>query len=391
MMHGGAARVLGASPPSPRPDGDTLAPGGVVGARETHRVKVLVTGATGFLGGYVVRELLRRGHTVRALVRAGRPVPAALVARGVDLATGDLLDPASLVRACAGVDGLVHAAIHSGYCSRQDALQHRTNEGGARALFDAARRADLRRVVHVSTVATIGPTRDGRLLDETAPWKGRHFGMQYVHDKLATESLAMRAAADGLPVTVVNPGSLIGPRLDGKPPAWHLRRVVLSDTRWAPPGGISVVDAADVAAGVAAALERGRAGERYLLTGHNLTNRAFYERLAAHVGRPRRFREIPRTVKHAAVAATTALDRVFGWSRPPYTPEYFRLWGWYGFFDASKAATELGFAVRPLERTLDRYDWSDDRCASAGTALDPDRVRVHVPARDGTAADRLAS
>jgi dihydroflavonol-4-reductase len=333
-------------------------------------MKVLVTGATGFLGGYLIDPLLRRGHTVRALVRPGRPRHNVGNRDDIELVEGDLLDPASLVRACQGVDGLIHGAVHDGYWSKQNDLQRRTNEGGTESLYNAARGANLERVVHVSTVATIGPTRDGTVLDETSPWMERHLGMRYVFDKRATEAAALRAAEQGLGVVIVNPGSMIGPRKDGSPPAWHLRRVALGKTRWAPGGGVTLVDVADVAEGIISALERGRVGERYLLTGHNLTNREFYEHVNKHVGRPRHIREIPNLVKTVCVAIAGGLDKV-GLSRPPFTPEYFRLWGWYGFFDSGKAARELGYTIRPIEQTLARYDWHSETNVSAGTGLNP--------------------
>ncbi len=318
-------------------------------------MRVLVTGGTGFLGGHVVDALLARGDQVRALVRPGRPL-GALATRPVEQAEGDLLDAISLRRACRGMEGLIHCAVRAGFWSRQNAEQRRINVEGTAALLRAAHANSLARIIHVSTIAAVGISRDGTVLDETTRWEGHHLGMGYVLSKREAEDRALAAAYAGMPVVVVNPGALMGPRVDGSPPAWHLRKVAAGRTRWAPQGGSSLVDVVDVARGIVLALDRGRAGERYILAGHNLTWRALYETVCRHVGTPRRFREIPRFVYRWLAAGMDVLD-LLHLTQPPYTPEYFRLWGWFAWMDSSKAARELGYSFRPLEETVARYQW----------------------------------
>ncbi len=318
-------------------------------------MRVLVTGGTGFLGSHVVRGLLARGHEVRALCRPGRP-RGTLEQPGVEPMSGDLCDEASLRHACRGVQGVVHCAVRSGFWRRQDAQQRLVIVEGTAAVLRAAHAAAVRRIVHVSTISAIGATRDGTILDEAARWPGTDLGLNYVRAKREAEERALAAARGGVPVVVVNPGALMGPRLDGAPLPWHLRRIADGKGRWAPQGGTSLVDVEDVAHGVLAALERGRVGERYILGGHNLAWRGLHAAVARHLGRPVAVREIPAPVRHTLLAGATLLDLV-RLSRPPFTPEFFRLWGWYAWVDSGKATRELGYVFRPLEETLARYRW----------------------------------
>jgi dihydroflavonol-4-reductase len=323
-------------------------------------MRVLVTGGTGFLGGRVVEQLRAEGHEVAVLVRPGRPT--GMLAPDVEILPGDLLDEPSLRRACRGAEGVVHCAVMQVFWSRLNGQQRQTIVEGTAALLRATHAAKVRRFVHVSSIATIGVSRDGSLLDETSRWMGTDLGIYYVTCKREAEERALAAARGGVPVVVVNPGAMMGPRSATSLP-WHLRRMAYGRARWAPHGGSSFLDVEDAARSVVAALLRGRVGERYILGGHNLTWIQLHEAVARYVGRKIRVLTIPRIVRHGLVAGTTMLDAV-RLSRPPYTPEFFRLWGWYAYMDSSKAARELDHSVRPIEDTLSRYCW-DAEGASA--------------------------
>jgi len=318
-------------------------------------MRILVTGATGFLGQHVVAELLRRGETVRALVRPGRPGRGRewLAAQAVECTAGDLLDVSSLKRACSGADALVHCAAHLGLWSRANAEQRAVNVEGSAALLRAATAAKLRRIVHVSTVAAIALRRDRSVADESAHWNGASSGIAYARSKKEGEDRALAAARGGVPVVVVNPGMLLGPRLDGGPPGSLVRRIAAGGTRWVPAGGLSVTDVEDVARAIVAALAHGRINERYILAGHNVGLRELYAALAAAAGRPPPRGEIPAALRHLVVPAAGALALV-GLDRPRWAAERYRLWGLYGWFDSSRAERELGYRVRPLDEIVAR-------------------------------------
>jgi dihydroflavonol-4-reductase len=315
-------------------------------------MELLVTGATGYLGGQIVRAALARGDRVRALVRPGSP-HAWLDELGVACVEGDLCDERSLLGAARGIEGLVHCAARMGYWSRQDEEQRRTNVEGTSAILRAAGHRHVARIVHVSSVAAVGANRDGRPLTEDSAWPGRDGpGLNYVLTKRESEERALAAVRQGLPVVVVNPGAMLGPRADGKSRAGLAARA-RSGVRRVPPGGSTFADVCDVAQGCLAALERGRTGERYLLGGHNLSWLALQELLAARAGAP-----LPRGTRGALEGrllerATTLLDLV-GLSRPRFAPELYRTWGWYTCADSGKAQRELGYAFRPLEELAER-------------------------------------
>jgi len=312
---------------------------------------VLVTGATGFLGSHVAARLMARGHRVRGLVRAGRDA-SALAAAGAEVATGDLLDEGSLRQACRGRTGLVHCAAMTGNWSRRAAEQRAVNVEGTARLYAAAQDLGIARIVHVSTIATLGANRDGRPLTESSACNIRDLRLPYVESKLESEERALSTARDGLPVVVVNPCHLVGPRFDGRLPA-EVARLATRRMRLAPPGGVSVADVEDVADSILVALERGVVGERYLLGGHDLDFVEFYAGLARTMGVAGPSGTYPIAVGWTLARAAGVLDLV-GLSRPQFAPERFRFWGWYTFADSSKAARVLGHRIRPLEEVLVR-------------------------------------
>jgi dihydroflavonol-4-reductase len=315
-------------------------------------IRVLVTGARGFLGAHVSQRLLQSGARVRALVRPGQTAPH-LESEGVELAEGDLLDEPSLRRACRGADALIHCAARTGYWSRQNQLQRATIVEGTAALLRAVQGSGVGRIVHVSSIATVGASANAGVLDEQHVWNARALRINYVTSKHEAEHRALAAAWAGMDLVVVNPCALIGPRLDGKPGSALVRRSASGNASWIPPGGTSIADVEDVALGVVSALERGRPGERYILGGHNISWRELDQRIAslAHVAPSRR--HVPR----AALPFLRAGAGVLDWmrlARPPWTPEIFRAWGWFAYVDSGKAQRELGYGFRPLEESLAR-------------------------------------
>jgi dihydroflavonol-4-reductase len=155
-----------------------------------------------------------------------------------------------------------------------------------------------------------------------------------------------------MPVVVVNPSHIAGPRVDGRPPS-AVARLSRRRMRFAPPGGISVADVEDVAAAIAVALERGVAGERYVLGGHDLEFREFYALLAREMGVAAPTRTLPVSVGRLLAHGATLVDLV-GLSRPRWAPERFRIWGWYTYADSSKAVRALDYRIRPLEEIVRR-------------------------------------
>src|SRR5712691_10767957 len=230
-------------------------------------VKILVTGASGFIGWHVARALVQSGQAVRALVRPGSQVREI----EVEVFTGDLRDPESLRRAVAGCKLVFHVAADYRLWAANHGELYESNVGGTRNLLEAARTANVERVVYTSTVGCIGVPRDG-IGDEAMPVGMEDMTGAYKRSKFQAEETALEFARDGLPVVIVNPTAPVGdddfkPTPTGKSVLAFLRgdMPAFVDT------GLNVVDVRYTAEGHLLALERGRPGERYILGCENLT------------------------------------------------------------------------------------------------------------------------
>ena len=320
---------------------------------------VMVTGGTGFVGANLVRELVAEGATVRVLARPTSD-RRALTGLPVDVVAGDLLDPASLRAALAGVRVLYHVAADYRLWAPDPSLLYRVNVDGTRALLAAAEAAGVSRVVYTSSVGTLGIPADGTPGTEATPVALADMVGDYKRSKYLAEREAETAAARGLPVVIVNPSAPIGP-WDWKPTPTgkmlvdYLRGRMLAylDT------GLNLVHVRDVARGHIQAAERGRPGQRYIL-GHaagNLGLRAIFERLAPYTGiaAPR-----VRLPHGAALAIATALEGVARVTRrePLASRTAVRMAAKRMFFDPAKAIRELGLPQTPVDTALrDAVDW----------------------------------
>lgn len=316
-------------------------------------MRTLVTGATGFVGSHVARQLVAAGHAVKVLVRPESNLRA-LEGLSVERVVGDLRNPVSLETAMAGVQLVFHVAADYRLWARRPEEIYESNVGGTKNLLAAARKAGVERLVYTSTVATIAvPRHDGLPTEETCATLDEMIG-HYKRSKFLAEQEALQAAASGMPVVIVNPSAPVGPGdwkptptgglivdfLNGKMPAYV-------DT------GLNVVGVEDVAAGHLVAAERGRIGERYILGGRNLTLKEILDALSVISGRPAPWIRMPHAVALAAGYADQWLSRMMG--REPQIPvEGVKMSRHRMFVDSSKAGRELGFRPGPVEAALER-------------------------------------
>jgi dihydroflavonol-4-reductase len=315
----------------------------------------LVTGATGFVGSHIVRQLLERGDTVRVLVRPTSSMRA-LPGRDVQVAWGDLRDASAVRAAVGGVRRVFHVAADYRLWAKDPAELYETNVAGTRHLLSAID-AGVDRVVYTSTVSTIAVPRD-RLPDETTDASLDEMIGHYKRSKLLAECAVLTAAARGAPVVIVNPTTPVGPG-DWRPTPTG--QVIVDFLCRRMPAyvqtGLNVVPVEDVARGHLLAAERGRIGERYLLGGRNMTLKEILDALAAISGQ-----SAPRLCLpwHAAMAigyADQLVARVRG--REPRIPldgvrmARHRMW-----VNCTKAERELGFHAGSVEAALERaVDW----------------------------------
>ena len=243
-----------------------------------------MTGATGFIGGNVVRALVSGGHQAKALVRPGSTL-INLEGTGVETALGDLTDRPSIASALDGCDAVVHCAAVYSFWSRSPNQIYQVNVEGTRNVLEEAARARVDRVVYTSTVSTVKFHRDRPATEEDRPEPNELTG-HYKKSKYMAEKAVLEEAEKGLPAVVVNPTYPVGP-WDVKPTPSG--RVVVDFLKGRTPAyvntGLNVVDVEDVAKGHVLALERGRVGERYLLGNRNMSLREILGTLAEITGR----------------------------------------------------------------------------------------------------------
>ncbi len=320
----------------------------MIGMSET----VLVTGATGFVGAAVVRNLLARGLPVRVLARPTSP-RRNLEGLPVEVAVGRLEDAGSLARAVAGCGALFHVAADYRLWVPDPQAMYRTNVDGTRALMRAALAAGVRRIVYTSSVATLGLDAGGRPADEETPTGLADKVGPYKQSKyLAEEEVRRLVREEGVPAVIVNPSTPVGPGDVRPTPTGKMivdaatgRMPAFVDT------GLNVVHVDDVAAGHLLAFDHGRVGERYILGGENLTLAQILAAVAKIVGRKPPKVRLPRRAIYPVAYACEAWARLTG-KEPFVTVDALDMAAKRMFFTSAKAERDLGYRARPAEQAL---------------------------------------
>ncbi|HVB59025.1 MAG TPA: hopanoid-associated sugar epimerase [Candidatus Acidoferrales bacterium] len=314
----------------------------------------LVTGATGFVGSHVARQLVGAGDSVRVLVRPSSNLQA-LEGVAVEKVEGDLRDAASLDRAMNGVRRVFHVAADYRLWARNPTEIYESNVEGTQRLFQAAARAGVGKIVYTSTIATIAVPHQGRELpnEETRATVEQMIG-HYKRSKFLAEIEAIKAARAGVPVVIVNPTAPVGPG-DWKPTPTG--RIVVDFLNGKMPAyvdtGLNVVTVEDVAAGHLLAAAKGRIGERYILGARNLTLKQILNALSAITGRPAPRMRLPHVVALAAGYADELVSRLMG--HEPHIPiEGVKMSRHRMFAASDKAERELGYNPGPVEAGLER-------------------------------------
>lgn len=312
----------------------------------------LVTGATGFLGSHVARQLAARGERVRVLARPSSD-RRALADFPAEIAEGDLRDPGSLDRALAGVQRVFHVAADYRLWARDPREIYESNVTGTRNLLEAARRAGVERFLYTSTVATVAVDRPTLPNEATESSVDEMVG-HYKRSKWLAEAEVRSAARDGMPAIIVMPTTPVGPG-DWKPTPTG--KLIVDFLIGRMPGyvqtGLNFISVEDAAAGHLLAAEKGKVGERYLFGSENLTLKQVLDALARITGRRAPRLKIPHAVALAAAYADTAFSRLRG-REPQIAVESVKIARHMMFVDCSKAQRELGFAPGPVEAALAR-------------------------------------
>jgi dihydroflavonol-4-reductase len=312
----------------------------------------LVTGASGFLGSHVARQLVARGDDVRVLMRASS-TNRAIADLSLEYVTGDLRDSVSLDRAMKGAKRVFHVAADYRLWAERSKDIYDSNVGGTKNLLAAAKRAGVEQLIYTSTVATIAVDRP-QLPNESTDAKLEEMVGHYKRSKWLAEKEVLSAAKNGLPVIVAMPTTPVGP-WDWKPTPTG--KIILDFLNGKMPGyvetGLNFVGVEECAVGHLLVAEKGKVGERYLLGGENLTLKAMLDALSRITGLAAPRLKIPHGLALGVAYANTAFSRLIG--REPGIPvEGVKIARHMMFVDCSRAKRELGFQPGPVAAALDR-------------------------------------
>ena len=316
-------------------------------------MKVFVTGATGFIGASLVRELLKAGYRVRALARPNSD-RRNLFGLDLEICEGDLRDRKSLEEGMRGCDILFHAAADYRLWTRKPSVMYEINVGGTRNILEAALNQGLSRVVYTSSVGTLGNPGNGLAGDETTPVTLADMVGHYKKSKFLAEREAEGFLKLGLPLVIVNPSTPVG-MLDIKPTPTG--RIIVDFLNHKMPAyldtGLNIIDVEDCARGHILAAEKGRIGEKYILGNENLTLQRIFDMLGKITGLPAPRLRLPYIPILIAAYVNEAISRCTG--REPLIPlAGVQMARKFMFFDSTKAVHELGLPQKPANEALSK-------------------------------------
>lgn len=321
------------------------------------RLKILVTGATGFVGSNLVRRLVAEGATVRILHRPSSNLQL-LSGLPLECMAGDVTDRDSVRQAVEGVDVVYHVAGAVSFWRGDRARLVAVNIWGTRHVVQAAIQHRVRRLVYTSSVAAIGYRGDGQPADETTPYNWTPLAIPYMETKRAGELEVLAGVQQGLDAVIVNPAVIFGPR----DTTFHSGRMIQFIQQGKLPGypraRMTVCDIDDVVEGHVLAMERGRSGHRYILGGETLSFREIFRTIAQVVGVRFPDREIP-TPLYFLVALGYELSGFLRNRRPPMTRDLIAAMRRQSCgYSSEKAERELGYRITPFRQTIEKaYRW----------------------------------
>lgn len=305
-----------------------------------------MTGGNGFIGSAVVRLLVEAGHSVTCLLR-----PTSHTRRIDDLTIrrliGDIRDPEIVRAATQDCDVTIHLASISSWSDIHSSALEEIVEGGTRNVLEAAARVPGHRLVFVSSVAAINGSDKPQIFTEKSAFSLSDPRLAYAHAKRRAEDLCLKAARTGQFVVIVNPGEVYGPHDDDMITAGNLVDFSRSNPVFVCSGGTGLAHVEDIASGIIAAATKGRSGERYILSGENITIRQLADLSLQLLRRKAKVVTLPNSLIRVLAAGAKQVGL-----KLPFNPDVIPYATRYWFVDASKARDELGVSFRSAYDTL---------------------------------------
>ena len=327
--------------------------------------KVLLTGATGFVGAYMLRLLLKKGYSVRALRRASSPMGLVEdVAGQVEWVEADVTDLLALESAFSGITHVCHCAAMVSFHPKDAHRMMQVNVHGTANLVNLALDFGVKKMIHVSSIAALGRSKERPKLDENSKWVQSKGNSRYAISKYQSEQEVWRGHAEGLKVGIVNPAVILGSgfwdvgsgkifsQVHGGLPFWTIGRT-------------GVVDVRDVAGFMMLLLESDISGERYILNGENITFRDLFFKIADALKVRRPFVKVTPLLAELAWRVEWLKEKVLR-AEPVVTKESARASVSSFFYDNTKSLGMPGFSYRPLETTIQETAKQFSEAAAAG-------------------------
>jgi dihydroflavonol-4-reductase len=321
--------------------------------------KILVTGASSFLGYHVAKRLNEQGIRPRVLELKGSRLDP-LNRLDLERAEGHVDDAQAIADACTGVDTVLHLAFKVSVAGGQETFDQmeQINVVGTQRLLDTAAARGVSRAVVAGSALAVGVNRQPEPLDENANWSEHSFDFPYAINRRKAQDEALSRAKPGFAVMVVCPAFTLGPDDPvGAPANQLIKALVRKRLLFTLPVGFGVLDVRDFANAMILAAERGQSGRRYLISGHNVTTNELLKEAAGVAGvRAPRF-EPPMFLLRTVVGALGAFSHLRG-KPAPVTTSVLQIIKRYAWYDTTRARTELGWEPRPLKQTLqDTIQW----------------------------------
>lgn len=312
---------------------------------------ILVTGGTGFLGSYLIRLLIQNGYKVRALKRPSSPMELLPETAGkVEWAEGDVTDIVSLEDAFSGVTHVMHCAAISSFHPRDAERLVRTNIHGTTNVVNIALETGVQKMIHVSSIAAFGRSKERPRMDETARWVQSSGNTRYAMSKYLSEQEVWRAHAEGLPVAIVNPSVILGSGFwDAGSPRFFAQ--IDHGLKFCPTGHSGFVDVRDVARFMLLLLESDISGERFILNADNIPFRELFERIAGELGVSAPSIKVTPLLAELAWRVEWLKEKLLG-VEPVVTKESARSSVSSYEYDNAKSRSVFGFQYRPLAETI---------------------------------------
>lgn len=317
--------------------------------------KILITGGTGFFGAYIIKALIEKGYAVRA-IRRSHYLPSYIpkeIFNKVEWIEGDILDVVSLKDAMEGVDTVIHSAAIVSFLKKEQKKMYKINVEGTANVVNIALEKNVKRFVHISSIAALGRKTDGGHVDEEKKWEESKINTHYAKSKYRAELEVWRGISEGLNAVILNPSTILGYG-DWNTGSSAIFKNVYNEFKWYTPGVNGFVDVEDAAAAVVLLMESGISEERFIINGDNWPFKKLMDTISGCFGKKKAERQTTPFLLGVAWRMEK-LKSIFTGKKPLLTKESAKVAHSKAYFDNNKfLKTFPQFSFTPLEQTVQK-------------------------------------